>query len=191
MTPDELKAAYREAKQHTKAMRLEAEKPGAAWIAKHRHERAIEHEKELLEALKGGPPQPNECGVYPEYRAEKIEFSSLKGRATCEIHVLQIERGWISALASHFHCGSYGGSSSPLTASTVADVFPDRQAALVDKLERAFTYFDKFSREGKSMYGSCTNSAQLQAAGEMAQILAEYRGGLNQAALFPETGNGA
>jgi hypothetical protein len=102
--------------------------------------------------------EPNKHGVYDAAAAERFVFT-VKGKATCEIYILQVGDEWLCAVDSFFLLGDYSGSGEPLTRDR--NPFYNRGAALEAGIGRALRHFHPLGRDG------CATAEQVRVSMEM------------------------
>ena len=122
-------------------------------------------------------PQANEHGVYPYEDAETIIISCLG--AYLEIHLLEIENGWIWGMDATYRCGSYSGFGNPLSVGRAP--YHSREEAIGVALQRAIGHFDPDNLTGKP---SPVNDSQRQAAADMVELIEKRIEMDNQQTLF-------
>lgn len=98
--------------------------------------------------------EPNQYGVYDAAAAERFVFT-VKGKATCEIYILQVGDEWLCAVDSFFLLGDYTGSGEPL--SRDRNPHYNRDAALEAGIGRALRHFHTRDRNG------CATAEQVNA----------------------------
>jgi hypothetical protein len=112
--------------------------------------------------------QPNDCGVYPEESAERIDFAigkpGKRADASCEI---QVGEEWLYSSDCQFTLGDFSGSSGPL--SRDREPHRTREDALVHALDRAMRHFHTGDR------GGCATPKQVEISRKMNGILLQFK----------------
>lgn len=132
------------------------------------------------DASLGPDSQPNEHGVYPEEAAECISFAVDKGKAECEIRILQVGEEWLWATDCGFWVGDYSSASGPL--SRDREPCLSRSEALLAALDRCLGHFYTGERSG------CATPKQVAISRDMHNQLQAFKasiGGADVVAALP------